>query len=221
MKILALDTSGPSCSVALSTSEQEIRVMEELAPRQHAARIIPLIHELLEQENISLSQLDAIAFSCGPGSFTGIRLAASLTQGLAFSSNLPVIPISSLQILAQGAYTESKIDKILVANDAFAESIYWGVYENNDGIMQPIIPDQRSKPEALKVQEQDVLLGVGNAWDKYPDKISFPIKGISQGSFNARDMVPLAFFSFKNNRLFPAKDALPNYLYAADCWKKV
>lgn len=223
MKILALDTSGNTCSVALSKSTCEIVVLQESLQRQNAAHILPLIQNILSQEQLALSNLDTIAFSAGPGSFTGIRLAASVTQGLAYSAGLSVIAVSSLQHLAQAAYAALNHSPIIVAINAFAGSIYWGVYENIDGIMQSLIPDQRSQPQALaEILEEHKLIefGAGDAWIHYTDKMPLPNQGLYQGPVNASHLLPWAFYAFKNNLLVAAQDALPSYLYEASCWRK-
>ncbi len=117
MKILLLDTSTFACSAALMIDEH-ITAHFEIAPRQHARLILPMIDKLLSDAELSLSNLDGIAFCQGPGSFTGIRLAASVVQGLAYGANLPVIPISTLAAMALGAYRKYGVQCVLSALDA-------------------------------------------------------------------------------------------------------
>ena len=107
MKILAIDTATEACSVSLNIdgSSQEIF---EVIPRQHTERVLPMVDELLSSASLDLSQIDAVAFDCGPGSFTGVRVGTSVAQGLAFSHDLPVIGVSSLAALAQLAFREEK-----------------------------------------------------------------------------------------------------------------
>ncbi|HEY1492830.1 MAG TPA: tRNA (adenosine(37)-N6)-threonylcarbamoyltransferase complex dimerization subunit type 1 TsaB, partial [Steroidobacteraceae bacterium] len=102
MKILALDTATENCSAALLV-ESEVTHQEALLQRGAAERILPMVDELLRSAGVSLAQLDAIAFGRGPGGFTGVRLAASVTQGLAYAAGVPVVPISDLRALAQRA----------------------------------------------------------------------------------------------------------------------
>lgn len=220
MNILAFDTSGNNCSVGLSTAAEEVDVIEQPTHRQHASLILPLIEELLQQKNLSLANIDLIAFSNGPGSFTGIRLAASVAQALSFSLNTPLIPISSLQCLAQGAYKEFSASKALIAINAFAGSIYWGLYGLKNGIMQPEIEDRRSAPEELMVPLDTKMIAVGDAWAHYQQTIACPIREIYQRSINIRDLIYLASYFYTQADFCPSKNVSLNYLYDKNSWKK-
>ncbi len=99
-----------------------------LAPRQHAALMLPMIESLLLEAGLTVKQLDAIAFGRGPGSFTGVRIAASMVQGIAFAAELPVVPVSTLAALALGGMRESNLPRVMAAMDARKDEIYWGCY---------------------------------------------------------------------------------------------
>ena len=127
-RILAIETSSAACSAALSV-DGEVVERDALAPRQHAALILPMIESLLAESGCAVGELDAIAFGRGPGSFTGVRIAASIVQGIAFAADLPVIPVSTLAALAFGAMRESSVPRVIAALDARREEVYWACYE--------------------------------------------------------------------------------------------
>src|SRR5690554_2590516 len=106
MKILAIETATEACSAALLIDDA-ILERYELAPQRHNRLILPMIESLLAEAGIKISQVDAVAFGRGPGSFTGVRIAAGVAQGIAFGADLPVVPVSTLAALAQDALTEA------------------------------------------------------------------------------------------------------------------
>ena len=114
-RILALDTSGTSCSVALWSDTGLLIGKEELTERQHTQRLLPMVEELLLEADVKMSSLDAIAYGRGPGSFTGIRIAAGVAQGLAFGIDCKVIPISTLAALALRCHQRSNVDNVAYA----------------------------------------------------------------------------------------------------------
>lgn len=141
MKILAIDTATEACSVALLDDEQCYEIFEVI-PRQHTERVLPMVDELLKKSATSLSQLDAIAFNSGPGSFTGVRVGTSVAQGLAFSCNLSVIPVSSLAALAQLAFRKEKRERVLSTIDARMNEVYWGCYQVESGLMKSVLEEK-------------------------------------------------------------------------------
>ena len=134
MKLLAIDTASARCSAAL-WCDGTLLQRAVPTPREHAQLILPMIDALLAEAGSGLRQMDGIAFGRGPGSFTGLRVAAAVTQGLAAGADLPVFPVSDLRALAaqaQAARTtaaERPGELLLACMDARMGEIYWGAFE--------------------------------------------------------------------------------------------
>ena len=152
MKLLALDTATENCSAALLI-DATLRTREVERERGHAERILPMIDELLAEAGIALQDLDAIAFGRGPGSFTGVRLGTTVTQGLAYGAGLGVVPVSDLQAIAQRVFDEdAATSRILVCNDARMREVYWACYERRpDGLARLEGEEQVTKPSEVKL----------------------------------------------------------------------
>src|SRR3989338_484571 len=131
--ILALDTSTEACSCALQVRGE---IIEDYAviPRQHAQNILPMIQQLLHKAGLTFAQLDAIAFGRGPGSFTGLRIAAGVAQGLALASDLPVLPVSTLAALALQGHADTGDSALLACLDARIDEVYWAWYSIENGL---------------------------------------------------------------------------------------
>lgn len=167
--ILALDTSTEACSAALLV-DTKIFSRFEIKPNQHSHLILPMIESLLVEANLEKKQLNAIAFGVGPGSFTGLRIAASVAQGMAFALNLPVIPVSSLQTLAQTVYEASDHKKIQCAIDAHAGSFYHGtfIWNKNNNLMEISGTEQLIDPKNfIFPKDKEDWHYVGSGWQYF------------------------------------------------------
>lgn len=162
MRLLALDTSTEYLSLALSLDGKTYS-RELLAGQTHSQLILPLIRELLTEAAIELHDLHGIAFGAGPGSFTGLRIACGVAQGLAFGSNLPVVGISTLQALAQG----SGAKRVIACLDARMGEVYHAVYEKDSGGWQETSAPALFKPDALPAVAGSDWIGVGSGWKAY------------------------------------------------------
>jgi tRNA threonylcarbamoyladenosine biosynthesis protein TsaB len=212
--LLVIDTSTESCSVALGI-ESDVIEITEIIPRQHTHRIMPMITQVLAQADVSIKQLDAIAFGRGPGAFTGLRIAAGVVQGLAYGANLPVIPVSTLAALAQGAWREFKTDYVLSAIDARMSEVYWACYQQHNGLMQLIGSEQISPPSLVKPDSAlaDVQwLGVGTGCE-YQTQFQLTMTNTYVDRYpRALDMLTLAQDLFARGCLVSAQEAIPVYL---------
>lgn len=168
MKILAIETSGNDCSAALLIDDQ-LEQRCETAPRRHADLILGMLEALLQGANVHLSALDAIAYGRGPGSFTGVRIAAAVAQGIAFGANRPVIGVSTLAATARAAYRQTGQRKIACALDARMGEVYWGCYRIDDDDQVRLIDlESVVAPEHTPVLDGSGWCGAGSGWEAYP-----------------------------------------------------
>lgn len=215
MKLLAIDTTEAACSAALLLGG-DIHERFELAPRQHSRLLLPMLDELLAEAGMSLPALDGLAFACGPGSFTGVRIAAAVVQGMAVAADLPVVPVSSLLALAQGAARQHQIPQVLAGFDARMDEVYWlACRQDAQGLMQAVSEAQVSVPQQLELPSAGEWFGAGSAWLAYADKLQACL-GTSLKDYDAniqvhaQDVARLAQRDFA--QAVPAEQALPVYL---------
>jgi tRNA threonylcarbamoyladenosine biosynthesis protein TsaB len=217
LRLLAIETATEACSVALY---QDGEVMErfEIAPRRHAALVLPWTEALVSEAGITLKQLDAIAFGRGPGSFTGLRIAAGVTQGLAFGADVPVVPVSTLAALAHGAHKASGKANILAALDARMKEVYWGAYQfDADGHATLIGEERVCMPDAVPVPDGEDWLGAGSGWASYPavlsERCALPETAcLPDWQPHAADVALLAARLYQAGEAIPPEQASPVYL---------
>lgn len=216
MKLLAIDAVTEACSVALYTDGESL-TKELVVRQQHTEFLLPLIAELLSLGGLALNQLDAIIFDRGPGSFTGLRVCSGVAQGLALGAGLPVIPVSSLATLAQGAYRLDGAEHVLACIDARQGEVYWAAYTLSEGLMTPIIDEAVSLPQAVHLDTDHAWQGVGSGIQRYAAELT----GATKVSLNtsaevrfpmAQDMLPFAMHAWADKAYLDASSALPVYL---------
>lgn len=219
MNILALDTSSSACSIALQHGDV-ISIRHEIAPMQQAKLILPMIQDLLAASSLSIKDLDAIAYGAGPGSFTGIRIASSVAQGLSFPSNIPVVPVSSLAAMAQSAFLEHQHQRLLVAVDARMDQIYWAIYDIDSAGLANLMGEERLcyPNEVLTLSENEQFgIGIGDGWTKYQDILTAQL-GIKPTSIypnqlpSAEAILKLALQKLHKGEKVASSLALPVYL---------
>ncbi|MEM9100685.1 MAG: tRNA (adenosine(37)-N6)-threonylcarbamoyltransferase complex dimerization subunit type 1 TsaB [Pseudomonadota bacterium] len=187
VNILLVDTTTEACSCAIlhwkknvqddnQITEDNLFYRYQVAPRKHAELILPMIDELFDESELQWGDLHALAFIRGPGAFTGVRIGTGIIQGLSLATKLPVIGLSSLQLMAQGAHCLHGAEICLSAIDARMDELYWGEFQLNDaGIMalvgeeQVISPEKLNMPSPEKYGAGKKLVGVGTGWAAYKD----------------------------------------------------
>lgn len=158
MRLLAIETATEACSVALWI-DGEVRARHELAPRRHTQLVLPWAEQLLAEAGLAKSQLDAIAVGRGPGAFTGVRLAIALTQGLALALDRPVVPVSTLAVLAM----QGRGERIVAAIDARMGEVYVGGFVR-DGQRVRADGDEALLPPATAIVPDHDVDGVGTGF---------------------------------------------------------
>lgn len=216
MKILAIDTSTEACSCALHI-DGETQLRNQLAPQKHTKLILPMVDELCAEAGIKPSQLDCLAVGKGPGSFTGLRIACGVTQGIAFAADIPVTLISSLATLAQTAYIETGEKQVLAILDARMEEVYYGYYIiDKQGIMQCQTVDQVAKPNNIELLLTKQWYGIGSGWiyaEILKNKLGTTLQNYNVAQYPLADaMIPLALYAFEQGQIVVAENVSPVYL---------
>lgn len=220
--ILAIDTSTEACSAAL-LYRNEITHDFIVSARDHTKQILPMVDRLLKQSDCSLTQVDAIAFGQGPGSFTGVRIGIGVAQGLALGIDKPMIGVSTLMTLAQGVYRTTQATNVIAAIDARMNEVYLGQYHYVNEQWQAVIAECVIGPEKVietvkHISQNDYCVGTG--WQTYPDMIN----GVKQSDIllpHAQDLVVLAKNKWQKNEIVNVEDVEPTYLRNEVTWKKL
>lgn len=227
-RILAIDTATEACSVALY-NQGETLAHFELCAREHTQRILPMVQQILAEAGLSLTQLDALAFGRGPGSFTGVRIGIGMAQGLSLGAELPLLPVSTLQTMAQGAYRLTGAENVLSAIDARMGEVYWGEFSRNaQGVWSGEETEKVIKPEQLLARAAELsgrFATVGTGWETYPHLLGeSPVAELFDGKISlphAEDMLPLALQLWEKGIRVNPEDAEPTYLRNEVTWKKL
>ncbi|MFA7592659.1 MAG: tRNA (adenosine(37)-N6)-threonylcarbamoyltransferase complex dimerization subunit type 1 TsaB [Thiohalobacteraceae bacterium] len=220
VKILALETATEACSAALLIDDQMLERFE-IAPRGHARLLLPMLDELLATAGLQPAQLDAVAFGRGPGSFTGLRIAAGTAQGIAFATDLPVLPVSTLAALARPALLRAGVEHVLAAIDARMGEVYWAPYGRSaNGEPEALGAERVSAPERVDISGVPggaAWSGVGSGWAAYAAplhaQLGDRLAGIDADALpRAGDIARLAALDFAAGRVVAPEHAQPIYL---------
>lgn len=227
--ILAIDSATEFCSAAL-LHENKVYSRGSEAPRKHADLLLPYVDEVLGEAGITLSQVDALAVGRGPGSFTGVRIAAGIAQGLGFSQSIPLIGVSSLQTMAQQAYEELGETKVAAAIDARMGEVYWGTCELTEGQNKQNVMCLVGQELVCAPQDVPRLSGrwaaVGTGWETYQSDLQATLSdadlclsGIRLPQ--ARYMLPAAVEALSEGKEVEAEQFDVHYVRNEVTWKKL
>lgn len=225
MKLIAIETSAEACSAAL-WKDGDVIERFEVAPRGHSELILPMIEAVLEEGGVERFELDAVVFGRGPGSFTGVRIATGVAQGIAYALALPVVPVSTLQILAQGVLRVHGERRVLSAFDARMNEVYWApCVADEDGLMQLTDEERVCAPQEVPLPDGDAWCGAGSGWDTYEevlrDRLGGKVETFRPDALcHARDAAILGAARFAAGQHVDATAALPVYLRDRVAWKK-
>lgn len=222
--LLALETANDQCSVALvDLHGRVLATRHDDRAREQTRLLLPMIDAVLGEVGMRLPQLSAIAFSRGPGSFSGIRINAAVTQALAWAHDLPVLPISTLQATAQSALLECPADRIMVVLDARMNEVYMAAYRRDAaGTLQLVGAEQLLGYSAVQLpaewQDDAEVLWVGSGvrlLSGLPEQ-----RCLNTVSATAIQVAQLSLQAYQAGQAVSALQALPVYL-RDDAWKKL
>jgi tRNA threonylcarbamoyladenosine biosynthesis protein TsaB len=205
--------------VALLLGETILARYEE-PKRGHAEMILPMVDAVLAEAGIALGSLDCFAVGRGPGAFTGVRIAVSVAQGLAFGVERPIVPVSDLAALAQRAVQAHGARRVLACLDARLGEVYWAAFETGaDGLVVAATAEQVGPPGSLAPPAGGAWFGIGTGWSAHADLAGLLARtGINltgtDGALlpRAHEIARLAARDFKAGLAVPPEQALPVYV---------
>ncbi len=217
MKLLAVDTSTVACSVALQVEDIVLQRHEE-QEREHTRLLVPMIEEVLAEGACTLSSLDALVLGVGPGSFIGLRISASLVQGMAHGAGLRVAPVSSMLAVAEEVFATQDADHVFVAQDAHMDQVYLGQYAFGDGVVPLQAERLQAKTRLAELDDggREGRVAAGAGWQRYPElwsKNSDGFESLADICFpSARFLLPSARRMVTDRRLLDPAEIEPAYL---------
>ncbi len=209
---IAFDTSSDIASVALMR-DGVIRLASSQGFATHSRTVLPMLESLLNEEGITVADCDAIAFGCGPGSFTGLRTACGIAQGLSFATSVPVVPVVTLEAMAESCRLQTGETDVLALLDARMHEVYWGEYRYENGGWQVLKGPCLSSASDVTPQGQPAFCG--NGLTAYTDELAAVVSSSRQYPAvmpDAEAVVRLGALRFKRGEAVTAADVEPVYL---------
>ena len=223
MNLLGLETSGRVGSIALSI-DGRIEAREIANAREQTERLLTVVDELLAGAGLELTALDGIAFGRGPGSFTGLRIAAAVAQGLAAPARTPLLPVSSLLCLAQRALRSAQVEHAVACVDAHMGEVYCGEFELRDGVLRAVGPERLGRPAELIPPTGSPWAAVGTGFAAQREALRSVLaeaqRALPELEPAAEDLFPSAAEALAAGRVASPRDALPVYLREHTAWRR-
>ncbi len=176
MRLLGIETSSAVGSVALEV-DGDVLEREIASPREQTEQLLKLIDELLAAVGVGLRDLDAVTFGCGPGSFTGLRVAAAAAQGFALATAVPLVPVSSLWCLAERAHRQHGAERVVVVVDARMGEVYSASFELQAGLPALVGRERLGAPDALEPPLDGPWTAVGDGFAAYAAELAGVVSG--------------------------------------------
>ena len=215
MKFLAIDTSSNACSVAVQFGNDIIE-KHVVEPRAHTRILLPMISAVLEEAAVTVADLDALVLGNGPGSFIGMRIGASVAQGLAYGAGINIVPVSSLAAIAAEVIATAAADKVLVAQDARMNEIYLGRFSAGPNDL-PIVETSEQICKAGKIKGLDsTYVAAGGGWKRYSALTQLNQERIRVRADidhpRARYLLGLGLQAYQNEQSVAPESLVPAYL---------
>jgi tRNA threonylcarbamoyladenosine biosynthesis protein TsaB len=210
-----LETANEQCSVSIVDETQTLYFQLDTRAKAQTQTILPMIEQGFQQNQISNQALTAIAFSRGPGSFSGVRINAAVTQALAWAHDIPVIPVSTLQALAQAAYKHAQLVEVTAVLDARMNEVYMASFKlDQNNIMQLVDEEKLLDYQQAAAYQKYTLIGSGATL------VDAEATKFQQLTANANDIATIARQYALKQQWLSAEQALPVYL-RDNAWKKI
>jgi tRNA threonylcarbamoyladenosine biosynthesis protein TsaB len=223
MKLLGIEISSSVGSIALEI-DGRVAHREISTPREQTEQLLELVHALLSDANLAIDELDGITFGRGPGSFTGLRIAAAVAQGFAVGAGLSLLPVSSLLCLAQRAWRQHGVTRALVCVDAKMSEVYWGEFAVADGVMSPVREERIGAPQDVEAPAAVTWSAVGDGLVAYPEALVAILtaadRTLPELKPHAEDLFPSAHRAWAAGKAVGPHEALPVYLREHTAWRR-
>lgn len=232
MNILAIETATEACSAALFIGDKANKEYQ-VAPQKHSQLILPMVDNLLAKATLEIAQMDYLAFGRGPGSFTGVRIATGVVQGLAMSASIPVVAVSTLATMAQNAFATSDADYVVSAIDARMGEVYFGIFEKDikgtatlvgqEKVIAPAVA--QSEINNFLANKTERFLTVGTGWEAYPELLDTTSKEKAIATEirfpDAEYMLPIVEKMVSQGDTLAVDEIQPVYVRDEVTWKKL